>query len=104
MATELRNTFSRNGFGCIASSVALLAGAGLGLAPVAAATPTNTTSVQDTVNRLQALGYNVSFNGPVTAPLAFCNVIGIYPGDPGNVVAKQFQTIWIDVSCPPRNT
>jgi len=74
-----------------------------GLMPIAAATPGSTTSAQDTVNRLQSLGYNVALNGSVTAPLSRCNVIGVHPDDPGTTAAKQFQTIWLDVSCPPSN-
>lgn len=87
----------------LAIAVGALAGAVFGLAPAAVAAPSNSASVQDTVNRLQALGYNVAFNGTQSAPLSLCSVIGMHPGDPGTVAAKQFTTIWVDISCPPTN-
>jgi hypothetical protein len=84
-------------------AVGVLAGALVGLAPSAAAAPSNTGSAENTVNRLQALGYNVALNGSVTAPLSQCSVLGVHPNDPGTVAPKQFTTIWLDVSCPPTN-
>jgi hypothetical protein len=72
-------------------------------APTAAAAPSNTGSAQDTVNRLQALGYNVALNGSTTAALSECVVTGVHPGDPGSVAAPQFTTVWVDISCPPTN-
>jgi hypothetical protein len=73
------------------------------LAPVAAAAPTNVGSAQDTVNRLQGLGYNVQLNGTRSAPLSECHVTGVHPSDPGSVPPSQFTTIWLDISCPPTN-
>jgi hypothetical protein len=90
-------------FAHIAVAVGVAAGTLLGLAPSAAAAPSNTTSAENTVNRLQGLGYNVALNGSVTAPLSLCSVVGVHPGDPGTVAPKQFTTIWLDLSCPPTN-
>ncbi len=87
----------------ITVAVGALAGAVFGLAPGAGAAPSNAGSAQDTVNRLQALGYNVAFNGSRTAPLSECIVTGVHPDDPGSAVAKQFATLWVDISCPPTN-
>ena len=53
--------------------------------------------------RLQALGYNVELNGSRTAPLNQCTVIAVHPDDTGTAAAKQFTTIWVDISCPPTN-
>jgi hypothetical protein len=87
----------------ITVAVGALAGAVLALAPAAAAAPSSAGSAQDTVNRLQALGYNVALNGPRTAPLSDCLVTGIHPDDPGSTVAKQFTTVFVDIACPPTN-
>jgi len=81
----------------------VLAGAVFGLAPAASAAPTNVGSAQNTVDRLTALGYNVSINGSRTAPLSECSVLAVHPSDPGTTAASQFTTIWVDVSCPPTN-
>jgi hypothetical protein len=85
------------------AAAGVLAGAALGLAHTAAAAPSGVGSAQDTVNRLQALGYNVTLNGSKTTALSECTVLGVHPGDPGNVVAPQFTTIYVDISCPPTN-
>lgn len=87
----------------ITVAVGALAGAVLGLMPIAAAAPASVGSAQDVVNRLTALGYSVGLNGSKTAPLSDCTVTGIHPGDPGTTAARQFTTIWIDISCPPTN-
>lgn len=87
----------------ITVAVGALAGAVLALAPAAAAAPSSAGSAQDTVNRLQALGYSVALNGPRTAPLSDCLVTGIHPDDPGSTVAKQFTTVFVDIACPPTN-
>jgi len=80
-----------------------IAGSVLGFAPSVAAAPNNVGSAQDIVNRLQSLGYNVQLNGTKSAPLSDCNVIGVWPGDPGTAAPSHFTTIWIDISCPPTN-
>jgi hypothetical protein len=87
----------------VAAAVGALASAAFGLAPFAAAAPSNSSSVQDTVDRLQALGYNVQLNGSKTAPLNQCTVLAVRPDDPGTTAPKQFTTIWVDISCPPTN-
>ena len=87
----------------ITVAVGVLAVAALGLAPSAPGAPSNVGSAQDTVNRLEALGYHVSINGVLSGPLSDCLVTGVHPGDPGNVVAPQFTTIWINVACPSSN-
>ena len=84
-------------------AVGALASAAFGLAPFAAAAPSNSASVQDTLDRLQALGYNVELNGSRTAPLRECNVLAVHPDDPGLTAARLFTTIWVDISCPPTN-
>ena len=87
----------------ITVAVGALAGALMGLAPLATAAPSNSASVQDTVDRLQALGYNVELNGSRTAPLKDCTVLAVHPDDPGTTAPKQFTTIFVDISCPPTN-
>lgn len=84
-------------------AAAAMAGAVFAFAPTAAAAPSNVGSAQDTVNRLQGLGYNVQLNGTKSAPLSECNVTGVWPGDPGTAPPRQFTTIWLDISCPPTN-
>lgn len=81
----------------------VLTGVVSGLAPAASAAPTNVGSVQDTLNRLTALGYNVAINGSETAPLSDCIVLAVHPDDPGTTVATQFTKIWVDIYCPPTN-
>jgi hypothetical protein len=90
-------------FAHITFAVGAMAGTLLGFAASATAAPTNSTSAENTVNRLQALGYNVALNGSITAPLSVCSVVGVHPDDPGTVAPKQFTTIWLEVSCPPTN-
>jgi hypothetical protein len=87
----------------ITVAVGVAAGTLLGLAASATAAPSNTGSAENTISRLQSLGYNVALNGSVTAPLSVCSVLGVHPGDPGTAPPKQFTTIWVDVSCPPTN-
>src|SRR5262249_50344390 len=87
----------------ITVAVGVLVGVMCGLAPSAAAAPTNVGSAQDTVNRLQALGYNVALNGSRTAALSDCVVPAVHPYDPGTVAPAQSTTIWVDISCPPTN-
>jgi hypothetical protein len=80
-----------------------LAGSAIGLASAAAAAPSNVGSAQDTVNRLQGLGYNVALNGSKTQPLSECVVTAVHPGDPGTLAPSQFSTIFVDIACPPTN-
>jgi hypothetical protein len=90
-------------FAHITVAVGSLAGAVLGLAPMAGAAPSNSGSAQDVVNRLQGLGYNVALNGSKTAALSDCTVLAVHPGDPGTTPPKQFTTIYVDIACPPTN-
>jgi hypothetical protein len=99
----LEEGFEMKKFARITVAVAAaLVGPVFGLAPITAATPTNTGSAQDTVNTLQGQGFNVALNGSRTAPLSDCLVAGIHP-EPGTAVAAQFNTVWVDISCPPTN-
>ena len=50
-------------FTITAATVGALAATALGLAGAAAAAPTGGSSASDTVNSLQAQGYNVQLNG-----------------------------------------
>ena len=86
-----------------AVAVSAIAGAVIGLVPTATAAPSNSGSAQDTVNRLQALGYHVALNGSETAPLSQCIVTAVHPSDPGNAVTTELSTVWVDISCPPTN-
>jgi hypothetical protein len=82
------------------ATVGALAATALGLAGVAAAAPTGGSSASDTVNRLQAQGYNVQLNGAVAAPLSQCTVTGVH----GNSASPTtFTTVYVDISCPPSN-
>jgi hypothetical protein len=85
------------------AAAASLAAAAIGTASAATAAPSNVGSAQDTVNRLQGLGYNVALNGSKTQPLSDCLVTAVHPGDPGSVAASQFTTIFVDIACPPTN-
>jgi hypothetical protein len=87
----------------ITLAVGVLAGAATALAPCAFGAPSDVGTAQDTVNRLQGLGYHVSINGPVTSALSDCLVTGVHPSDPGAAPPSQFSTVWIDVSCRPTN-
>jgi monoamine oxidase len=85
-----------------------LAAAALGLAGAAAAAPTGGSSAADTIASLQAEGYNVQLNGSQTAPLSRCIVTDVH-GLSGTDSAgqrinpTQFDTVYVDISCPPRN-
>jgi hypothetical protein len=86
-----------------AATVGAVAATALGLAGAAAAAPTGGSSASDTVSSLQAQGYNVQLNGPVTGALSQCIVTGVH-GDPGSRTdSTQFTTVYVDVSCPPSN-
>ena len=87
----------------VMAAAGAIAGSVLGFASPVTAAPTNVGSAQDTINRLQGLGYNVQLNGTKSAPLSDCKVIGVWPGDPGTAAPTHFTTIWVDISCPPTN-
>ena len=64
----------------------------------------------DTVDQLQAWGYNVTLNG-VGKDAGYldarekwsCQVTGIHPTVTGPLPSGQFQTVYVDMSCPPSN-
>ena len=85
--------------GALAATTLGLAGA----AGAAAATPTGDSLASDTVNSLQAQGYNVQLNGSVTAPLSQCIVTGVHGDSAAPHDPTVFTTVYVDVSCPPSN-
>lgn len=73
----------------------------------AQATPTGTSSAVDTVNSLQARGFDVQINGAVEEPLSQCTVTDIHGLNNSNVNSagkridsSQFDSVYVDVSCP----
>lgn len=61
----------------------------------------------DTLNQLEAWGYNVMLNG-VTKDVRYlddhqrwaCLVTGTHPTVSGPLESGQFQTVYVDLSCP----
>jgi hypothetical protein len=91
------------------STVGAVFAGGLGL-PVAAADPAifnnGYGNAQDTVNSLQAQGYNVILNGAAVYPVSGCKVTGIEGLRDSNVKPSggrtdptQFDTVYVDISC-----
>ena len=99
-------------FATVAISAAALASAALVLAGVANAAPAGPAPVDQTVNQLQAEGYQVILNGVGTAPLSQCTISAIRPGQtysrtdsgaPGagddlNTTVTD-KTVYVDVAC-----
>ena len=73
------------------ATAGVLAFTALGFATVAAAAPSGTSSVSDTVNSLEADGHNVQINGAANGPLSACSVTGVHRGA---------TTVYVDVACP----
>jgi hypothetical protein len=73
------------------------------LARAAPAAPTGNANAQSLQTQLQDSGYEVEFNGSITAPLADCLVTGEHPYVTAPEPAGGFETVYIDVSCPPTN-
>ena len=81
----------------------------LGIASEAAAAPSgfaNFGNAQDTVNALQAKGYNVQLNGAAVVPLSGCKVIGVEGLNNDNIDSAgaridptRFDTVYVDISC-----
>jgi hypothetical protein len=81
----------------------------LGLAGAAGAAvggPGGYGNAQDTINALQAQGYNVQLNGAAVYPLSGCKVTGIEGMRNDNINAAgaiidptKFTTVWVDISC-----
>ena len=86
-----------------AATVSALAATTLGLAGAAAAAPTGNANAQSLQTQLQDSGYDGEFNGSITAPLADCLVTGEHPYVTEPEPAGEFETVYIDVSCPPTN-
>jgi hypothetical protein len=93
-------------FSITIATICTLAAGALGLAGAAAAAPSGFGNAQDTVNALQAQGYNVQLNGAAVYPLSSCKVTGIEGLNNSNtnsIGAKidpaQFTTVYVDISC-----
>jgi hypothetical protein len=78
----------------------------LGLAGPATAAPSGFGNAQETVDALEAQGYNVIINGATVFPLSSCKVIGVEGLNNSNVNSvgaridpTQFDTVYVDVSC-----
>jgi hypothetical protein len=89
-----------------------LVAAALGLAAPTVAAPTGPGTVQDTVNSLQASGYDVIVSKVGNAPLEQCTVTAVRPGQTysrtdsgvpgaGNdiVTTVTDKTVYVDVRC-----
>jgi hypothetical protein len=88
-----------------------LIAASLGLVAPAVAAPTGPGTAQDTVNSLQASGFNVVLNKVGNAPLEQCTVTSVRPGQtysrtdsgvPGAnhpVTTVTNQTVYVDLRC-----
>ena len=85
-----------------------LAAAIIGLAAPASAAPSGPGSAQDTINSLQARGYNVIVNRIGNAPLDQASVVAVRPGqtfsrtDSGNpgddlLTTVTDKTVYVDV-------
>jgi hypothetical protein len=92
----------------IFAATSALAVAPLGLASTAGAVggPGGYGNAQDTVNALQAQGFNVQLNGAAVYPLSGCKVTGIEGLHNDNVNSAgaiidptKFTTVWVDISC-----
>ena len=89
-----------------------LAAAVLGVAAPAGAAPTGPGNAQETINQLQADGYQVILNKVGTAPLSNCGISAIRPGQtysridsgaPGAqddlITTVTGKTVYVDVAC-----
>jgi hypothetical protein len=91
------------------SIIAILVAASLGSPAAAAAAPGGAGgfgNAQDTINSLQAQGFNVQLNGAAVYPLSGCKVTGIEGLHDSNVNSNgsiidptQFTTVYVDISC-----
>lgn len=95
-----------------AVAVGAFASAAIGLAGSAVAAPTGPSSVNQTVDKLQADGFHVIVNKVGTAPLDECVVSGLRPGQtfsrmdsgaPGAmddiVTTVTSMTVYVDARC-----
>jgi hypothetical protein len=91
------------------STIAILLAASLGSPAAAAAAPGGPGgfgNAQDTINSLQAQGFNVQLNGAAVYPLSGCKVTGIEGLHDSNINSNgsivdptQFTTVYVDISC-----
>jgi hypothetical protein len=80
-----------------------------GVTGAAAAAPSgfaNFGNAQDTINALQAKGYNVIVNGAAVYPLSGCKVTGVEGLNNSNIDSSgsridptAFDTVYVDISC-----
>lgn len=90
------------------ATAGLLTVAAVGLASAAAAVggPGGYGNAQDTINALQAQGFNVQLNGAAVTPLSGCKVIGVEGMHNDNINSAgaiidptKLTTVWVDISC-----
>jgi hypothetical protein len=87
----------------ISATVGTLAATALGLAGTAAAAPLGGSSAADTVQSLQAQGFNVQINGTAIVPLSRCTTTGVNGVPAAHTAGQletQFTTVYVDISCP----
>lgn len=91
-----------------AATAGVLAFAALGTAGAAGAVggPGGYGNAQDTINALQAQGFNVQLNGAAVYPLSGCKVTGVEGMRNDNITAagsiidpSKLTTVWVDISC-----
>ena len=82
------------------ATVGILAATALGLAGAAAAAPLEGASAADTIKSLQDQGYSVQINGLANAPLSKCRVTGVHGLSGTMVGSAEFDTVYVDISCP----
>lgn len=85
---------------------ALAALASAGAAEAAVGGPGGYGNAQDTINALQAQGFNVQLNGAAVYPLSGCKVTGVEGMHNDNINSAgaiinptKFTTVWVDISC-----
>jgi hypothetical protein len=90
---------------CLGATVAAMA-CGSGSAAAAPSGFANFGNAQDTVNTLQAKGYNVILNGASVFPLSSCKVTGVEGLNNSNIDSSgaridptKFDTVYVDISC-----
>ena len=97
-------TFTTSAIFLSAFGIAVASNAGGAVA--APAGFSNFANAQDTVNALQAKGYNVILNGATAFPLSSCKVLGVEGLNNSNIDSSgsridptQFDTVYVDISC-----
>jgi hypothetical protein len=91
------------------SIIAIFVAASLGSSAAATAAPGGPGgfgNAQDTINSLQAQGFNVQLNGAAVYPLSGCKVTGIEGLHDSNINSAgaiidptKFTTVFVDISC-----